>query len=380
MKNHYDVLIIGGGVIGHSVAYSLSKRGLTTLVIDKGEINQKASSAAAGMLAVQAEVTENGPLFELARKSRNMFPTLQKELMENSRIDIELIEEGMLNIALTEEKARFLKETIKFQKSIGEEASWLTCEEVKMIEPGLTGPILGAMFAPNDGQVSAYKLATAFAKGAEAFGAETMEHTEVTGLMIENDKVIGVKTVKEHYYAKHVVVAGGAWTKEILETIGFSLPISPVKGECFSVKTNERLLTKTLFSEDCYIVPKASGRYIIGATMVPNTFDEKVSVEGIAQLLNKATKLLPALKHAEWEKVWAGIRPETQDGLPYLGEHPSIEGLYVAGGHYRNGILLSPITGEIMATIIQGLELPQNLSVFSLDPKKRGIKHREATY
>jgi glycine oxidase len=380
MKKHYDVLVIGGGIIGHSVAYSVSKRGMSVLVIEIGEINRKASCAAAGMLAAQAEVTEAGPLFDLARESRNMFPSLSEELKERTGIDIELIEKGMLTIALTEEKVQSLQTTIAFQKAAGEKASWLWGEDVLSIEPNLSKTVLGAMYAPNDGQVSAYKLATSFAKAATLLGTTILEDTDVTGILIENGRVQGVKTVRGDFYGDHVVVTGGAWTKQILEQTNVDLPIYPVKGECLSVRSKEQVITKTIFSDDCYIVPKNEGRLFIGATMIPGTFDEEVSVAGISELLNKAINLLPSLKATEWEKAWAGIRPQTSDGLPYIGEHPSVRGIHVASGHYRNGILLSPITGEIIADVIEEKELTRSRLAFSLDDKRRRGQISEASY
>jgi glycine oxidase len=380
MKKHYDVLVVGGGIIGHSVAYSVSKRGMSVLVIEKGEINRKASSAAAGMLAAQAEVTEAGPLFDLARESRNMFSSLSEDLKEQTGNDIDLIEKGMLTIALTEEKVHSLRSTIAFQQAAGEKASWLRGEDLLSVEPNLSKTVLGAMYAPDDGQVSAFKLATSFARAATLLGARILEYTDVTGILIENDRVQGVKTVQGDFFGDHVVVTGGAWTKQILEQTNVDLPIYPVKGECLSVRTNERLITKTIFSDDCYIVPKNEGRLLIGATMIPGTFDEKVSVAGISQLLNKAINLLPSLKDAEWEKAWSGIRPQTGDGLPYIGEHPSVKGLHVASGHYRNGILLSPITGEIIADLIEGNELTSARLAFSLNDKRRREQFSEASY
>jgi glycine oxidase len=128
----------------------------------------------------------------------------------------------------------------------------------------------------------------------------------------------------------------------------------PVKGECFSVRTPKPLLKKTLFSPGCYIVPKAGGRLVVGATVVPNSYDRKVSLSGLAELMDRARGLMPLLGDAEWEKAWSGLRPQTADGLPYIGKVPTVEGLYTACGHYRNGILLSPITGSVMADLILG--------------------------
>jgi glycine oxidase len=146
----------------------------------------------------------------------------------------------------------------------------------------------------------------------------------------------------------------------------------PVKGECFSVRTEKPIINTTIFSDKrCYLVPKQNGEIYIGATMVENTFDTKVTPRGIATLLERATQLVPQLKDAAWERVWAGIRPQTGDGIPYLGEHPSWKGLFVAAGHFRNGILLSPITGKLVADLLAGSQLDEKLlSAFHLERHK----------
>ncbi|WP_246938939.1 glycine oxidase ThiO [Bacillus pinisoli] len=371
MKKHYDTIVVGGGIIGNSIAYSLLKRGQSVLVIEKGEINRKASSAAAGMLAAQAEVTEAGPLFDLARKSRNMFPSLNEELMERTGVDIELIQKGMLTTAYTNDKVQELKEVIDFQRSLGEEAVWLTREDIQQVEPNLSEKVIGGMYAPRDGQVSAFKLASGFARGASALGGDYLEFTDVHGLLIEEGRVRGVQALQGEFYSENVVIAGGAWSTFLLKQLDVNLGMYPVKGECFSVITALPLITKTIFAEDCYIVPKREGRILVGATMVPHTFDEKVTADGVSWLLERAISILPALKEAEWERAWAGIRPQTTDGLPYLGVHPTISGLFVATGHYRNGVLLSPITGEVIADMIEQKELPFAMQAFSLDLQTR---------
>lgn len=352
MNNQFDVIIVGGGIIGHSISYSLAKRGIHALVLEKERINEKATSAAAGMLAVLSEVTDDSPLYEIARKSRNMFPALMNELYENTRIDIELIQKGMLTIAHSDSEVKRLQKMIQFHQSKGESASWIPTAQLKELEPNLTSTIFGAMHAPNDGHVSPVKLASAYAEGAKRLGGSLLEYTEVTELLVESGRVTGVKTNTTHYYSDHVVVAGGAWTSQLLK----ELPIIPVKGECFSVTSREELVSKTIFSDDCYIVPKQGNRMIVGATVIPGTYDENVNVNGVYSLLNKAIQILPQLKEAKWEKVWAGIRPQTIDHFPVMGEYPNIKGLYVATGHYRNGILLSPITGEMIACMITGEE------------------------
>ncbi|MEW9669289.1 glycine oxidase ThiO [Ammoniphilus sp. 3BR4] len=351
----YDVAIIGGGVIGGSIAFQLAKRGKKVIVLEKGRLAEQASSAAAGMLAAQGEMgKETGPLFQLAIESRAMFPRLAEELRELSGIDISLINRGMLRIATTSEELEELREAIACQKQAGQEAEWLTGDQVRLREPSLSDAILGAMFIPNDGQVLAPELSLAFLKSAAVLGAELREFAEVKSLVVEKGVVKGVVTQEETIRCQQVVAAAGAWSSQWLGKPESLPPVYPVKGECFSVITSRPLLQATVFSHGCYLVPKRGGRLVVGATMKEHTFDRKVSIGGISALMERAKRLLPSIAEAEFEKTWAGVRPQTRDGLPYLGEHPDWKGLYLATGHFRNGILLSPVTGVLLADLIEG--------------------------
>ncbi|MGP4079871.1 glycine oxidase ThiO [Pseudalkalibacillus sp. R45] len=357
MQPHYDVIVVGAGVIGCSIAYHLAKGGKSVLVLEKGAIAGKASSAAAGMLGAQTELEEDSPLFQLAKASRAMFPELAADLKNLTGIDIGYEQNGIYKVARTEGQVERYKSLVQAQQQLGEESQWISAAELQTREPALIKEVYGAMFIPNDGQVSAPDLTKALAQAAVTFGATIKVYTEVHRFVKEEGEFKGVETSTGLFSADDVVVAGGAWSEQLLKGAGVEIETYPVKGECFSVKTGKRLITGTVFSDDCYIVPKAGGRLIIGATERPGSFEETVTVEGIARLMEAATRTLPALQDAEWESAWAGIRPQTKDALPYLGVHPECKHLFVATGHYRNGILLAPITGKLMADLIDGKEI-----------------------
>ncbi|WP_078549041.1 glycine oxidase ThiO [Litchfieldia alkalitelluris] len=350
----YDCIVIGGGVNGGSISYNLAKRGHKVLVLEKDQVVSKASSAAAGMLAAGAEFDQEGPLFQLARRSRAMFPVIAEELKELTQIDIEFINKGMYKIAFSQETEDEYRKIINFHQQVGEQVKWVTGNELINKEPNLSSEINGAMYLPNDGQVSAPNLSLAFIKAAAALGADIREFTEVYSLLREAGRIIGVKTSEGTFYSEKVIVANGAWSSNLLADDITKIDAYPVKGECFSVITHTPLISSTIFSHDCYLVPKRGGRIIVGATVKPDTFNQSVSMDGIRSLMEKATRILPSIGEARWEKAWAGIRPQTKDGLPYLGQHPDYEGLFIATGHYRNGILLAPITGHIVADLIEG--------------------------
>ncbi|ANU09648.1 glycine oxidase ThiO [Planococcus antarcticus DSM 14505] len=367
MNKTYDAIVVGGGVNGGAIAYNLAKRGMEVLLLEKDRLVSKASGAAAGMLGAQAELDGKGPLFQLARASRTMFSNLADELKMASGIDIELVNKGMLRLALTDDEQQEYHRIIEAHRQNGELAEWLTGEEVRKREPALSSEIIGAMYLEKDGQVAAHQLALGFLKSASALGSVIKEYVEVHSFHFSNGKITGIATNEGDFLSDSVVVTGGAWSEKLLMETGLQLKTYPVKGECFSVRTEASLLSSTIFTNDCYLVPKKGGRIIVGATVIPNTFNQQVTVEGVSLLMENAKKLVPSIAQAEWEGAWAGIRPQTADGLPYLGEHPGYRGLFIATGHFRNGILLAPITGEVMADLVEGKSPPIDISSFRVD-------------
>lgn len=367
-KKTVDAVVIGGGVIGSSIAYHMAKQNLNVVMLEKERLAGQASGAAAGMLAAQAESDRPGPLFELLRRSRAMFPEMAEELKQLSGMDIGLVRRGSLKIAATEEQEEELRRMLHFQRQAGEKGERLSGDEARRMEPGLSNAVFSAAYFPDDGQVSAPDLSMAFAKSAAVLGVQIREFAEVKSLLTERGRVAGVMTAEETILCDRVVLASGVWSGGLLKSAGgFELPMYPVKGECFSVVTPAPLIRSTVFAEGCYMVPKSGGRLVVGATAIPHSYDRKVTLKGISALAERARQLLPDISHAEWEKAWCGLRPQTPDGLPYLGEHPELGGLYIAAGHYRNGILLSPITGELAAGWVLGKQEDEAVNAFRVD-------------
>lgn len=367
MNSQFDAIVVGGGVIGGSIAYNLSKRGFKVLVLEKNCLASESSGAAGGMLAAQSEFQGSREWFEFALKSREMFPRLAVEIKEASGIDIDLINNGMLSVSLNEQDQKENKHLLKIQQQYGEQAEWLTAHEVREIEPTLSEAITGGLFFEKDGQVEASKLSLGFFKSSETRGVVVKEYVEVHDFHFMGGKVNGVITTAGDFFSETIVVAGGAWSEKLLSSTGLQLDTYPVKGECFSVVTDQPLLRSTIFSHGCYLIPKKEGRLIVGATVKPKLDNKKVSIEGIFSLMEKAKVLLPTIENAEFERAWAGIRPQTADGLPYIGEHPTYKGLFIATGHFRNGILLSPITGEVIADMVEGKPTTLNMTSFGVD-------------
>ncbi len=370
----YDVIVIGGGVIGAAVGWELAKRRHRVAIFDVGKAGKEASSAAAGMLGAQSEFSAPSPLVPLALQSRALMPSLAAELKERTGMDIELVEKGLIKAATTEEEADDLRRHYAFWRERGEPVHWLTNEEVREIEPQLHAEALtGAMWIPGDGQVSAPNLAAALVSAAVSAGVHLYEYAEVLDIRSGGGGHL-VDTAVGTFAAEAVVIASGAWAARLGAKAGLSLSMFPVKGECLMVRAHVPLLRTTVFAKNgCYIVPKAGNRLLIGATSTPGTYDRRILAGGLARLLLQAAHLLPAVEQAEWVDAWSGIRPQTKDGLPYIGEHPERPGIFVAAGHYRNGILLSAITGAIVADLVERKKPAFDLSPFAL------TRHAEET-
>lgn len=349
MRTTYDAIIIGGGVIGCSIAYELSKQKKRVLLLEKETIGSKASSAAAGMLGAEMEFETNHPLYLLAKESRDSFSSLSQELFNVCGIDIELIQEGIYELAFTEEEAVDLKREASKRQDQGEEVFWVPAQDLLRKEPSISSLVKGTLFYAKDAQVSPVKLTQAFYQSAKILGAEVREHTSVVQLLQTGNRVTGVVTTKETFQADSVIVACGVWSSDLEP----SLKMVPVKGECLSFKTQRPLLTGTVKYKNCYLVPKRENRIFVGATSTPHVFDEEVTFSGLFELMEKAKQIVPELSGASFEKAWGGIRPQTESGIPYIGPSPHKEGLILATGHYRNGILLSAITGKRIADYME---------------------------
>jgi len=349
MNYNYDAIIIGGGVNGCSIAYQLAKRGCKTAILERNIIGAEASSAAAGMLGAQVEFEKNDAFFQFACQSREMFPELINELESLTGMRAGYTENGMLKIACTNEESIHLQKMKHMHSGAGQDVDWWDLHEILLREPAISREAKAALHIPKDGQVKANELTIAFARAALNMGADIYEFTEVYSLEETDGKVEGAKTEGSTFYAEEIIVASGVWSKRLAD----HLSMVPVKGEILSVRPEKPLISRTIHAADFYMVPKMGGSLYIGATEKPGTFNKKVTVKGIHDLLQKAQVLIPALQDAVFEGSWSGVRPQTADGKPYIGKAEK-KGLWIAAGHFRNGILLSAITGKWLADLIEG--------------------------
>lgn len=372
------VAIVGGGVIGLAVARALALRGLSdVLLIERGSLGAESSSAAAGMLAPQAEADFADDFFHLACQSRDMYPTFAAALLEETGIDIELETTGTLYLAFTDEDARELKKRYEWQSQAGLALEILGGEDARRLEPVISENACAALRFPLDRQVENRRLISALAASTEKLGVRLVTGTTVTTLKTDPRGVAGVETSRGFVGTETVVIAGGAWTSLLGPfavsgkiTSDKTLPnlyIEPVRGQMLCFEANPQIARHVIYTPRGYIVPRRDGRLLAGSTTEQAGFDRRVTAEGIRSILSAALEIAPLIGALHLAASWAGLRPRAADGLPVLGPYAEIEGLFYATGHYRNGILLAPITGELIAGAIVDKVDSTSLSIFSPD-------------
>jgi len=336
--------VVGGGVIGCALAYALSRRGTPVLLLERDHLAAGASYGAGGMLAPQVEADRPGTLLEMGLRSRGLFPDWCSGLGGAVGLDVS----GILRVVSAEHGAAELRARAAWQVAAGLQARLCSPAECAELCPGLAAPVLG-LWVP-DGQIDALRLTLALAEAAARQGTEIREGVTVTGL-----RDGAVDTTAGPMTADTVVLAAGAWSGLVAP-----IPVAPIKGQRLMLRHTGRPLPLTLWSDGCYLVPKPGGRILVGGTEEPGAgFDRRVTAAAVATLAAAAAATLPALAAAEVQECWAGLRPGTPDHLPLLGRLPGAQRTWLATGHYRNGILLAPLTAQLMAAaILDGASLP----------------------
>jgi glycine oxidase len=351
-----EVAIIGGGVIGLSIARALAHRGMRdVVVIERHECGREASWAAGGILAPQIEADARDDFFRLACASRDLYPQFAAELNAESGIDVELDTTGTMYVAFSEAEEAELRHRLAWQRTQGLRVEWLTGEEARAAEPCLSTNVLSALRFPDDYQVDNRKLVEALVIANQRQGVRLITGCGVRKIQIADGAVTGMQTELGFLSAKKIVVAAGAWSS-LIEAEAALLPrldVEPVRGQmlCFNAPGFAR---QVIYSSPGYIIPRRDGRLLAGSTSEHVGFDKRVTEAGIDAIRSMAIEIAPALQNISIIDSWAGFRPRAKDDLPVLGPVEDVPGLFYATGHYRNGILLAPITGEIIASAIVG--------------------------
>jgi glycine oxidase len=382
-ESRADVAVVGGGVAGLSAARELARRGLSVVVLDAACPGMPASDAAAGMLAPQAEADRADDLFELLCASRDMYPDFAEALREESGVDIELDRTGTLYLAFTEEDEREAEARFLWQTRAGLEVERLTAEEARSVEPQVSPRVRAALRFPRDWQVENRLLVRALEASAARYGARVLKGTRAEGVRVVAGRARGVETPRGFFGAGAVVLAAGARTSRVPLLVSgreggsardesASHPaVEPVRGQMLCMRQpqpSESFARHVVYSPRGYVVPRRDGRLLAGSTTEHVGFDASVTDEGLRAIKANAVEIAPAAAALALEDSWAGLRPRASDGLPLIGESAEVNGLFYATGYYRNGILLAPASGRMVAELVEGGATnlaPRALTAFS---------------
>lgn len=344
-----DVVVVGAGAIGCAVALELAKAGLRVTVVERGQPGCEASGASAGML--DAAFEEPGPLAELARASRALYPGLAEELRAAAGVDIELGQGGHLHLLTSDAEARKFAQQAEGREAGGERYVFLPADEVRRLEPRISPEVRGAIYLSENRWVNPGRLVAGLVQAAALSGVTFRLGSGVEELIRKGGRAVGVRGRGFALEAGAVVLAAGAWSG-LIAGAPRTLEVRPVKGQILALGTLPAVIRHVLYHGETYLVPRASGEVLVGATVEEAGYDKTVTAEAVRGLLADAIAAVPALAEAPFLRAWVGLRPIARDGEPVVGPWPDLPGLYVATGHFRKGILLAPITARLIRELL----------------------------
>jgi glycine oxidase len=365
-KSRAEAIVVGGGVIGLSIARELRKGGLrSVIVVEKGRCGEEASWAAAGMLSPQVEADDDGAFLRFCCESRDLYPEFVAKLEAETRLRCDFDQTGTLYIALDADQERELDRRFAGQTDLGLAVEKLDQRRALSLEGSLNPRLRAALRFPNDWQIDNRKLMLALRTSAELSGIQILEGTLASRIETAGGQVAGLETADGVITAPIVVLATGAWSSLIdIEGRHKAIDIIPIRGQIIAFQPSRVRLRHVVYGPDGYVLPRSSGRILAGATTEEAGFEKAITDEAKLQLSRMAGGVMPSLADQSIVDQWSGLRPRTADDLPVLGSM-GIEGLMAATGHYRNGILLAPITARIVADSILGRPKSVYLEHFS---------------
>ena len=357
MTGSGEVVIVGGGVVGLSVAYALSIRGLVCTVLDRRELGREASWAGAGLIPPLSEFGPPSavhPTVQLRAWSAELFPRWSEELRNETGIDNGYRRTGGVDVAVTEEEEQALRTAAGRWRGEGIACERLAEPDVARVEPALKPGLRLAYFLPDRAQVRNPRHLRALMAAVANRGGKLRPWHAVDRIDTRGDRVTAIRTPAGDLPCEWVVIAAGAWSGRILGELGVDAPTPPLKGQIVLLRHERPLLRRIIEHGKNYLVPREDGRILVGATEEDAGFDSRPTSRGTRDLLDWALRLCPVLEEAEVEKTWAGLRPGSLDTRPYIGLAPGFSNLVVATGHKRAGLQLSPATAELVADLILG--------------------------
>ncbi len=363
LENNFDVLIVGGGIIGMLTARSLQSEGLSVAIVEKGKLGGAATWAAGGILSPLNPWQKNSATQSLIKEGRQNFPALIHELKQETAIDSELLQSGMLVLDLDEKQ-----QALNWAKHNNEALEVLTAQSLLEHEANISTKFDEALYLPNITQVRPPKLISALQQSLLQRKVKICENTFVENFLIEDNTVKGLATRNEKLYAEKIIICSGAWTKSLIQagtSIDPEIDIEPVRGQMLLYKLPEKILSHIILKEKSYLIPRQDGHILCGSTVEHVGFENDVTQEARQSLQTTAHELMPTLEKLEPIKQWSALRPGTQRDTPYICKHPVIEGLYLNSGHYRYGIIMSIASARIMTKLVSDSLNPSQITAFA---------------
>lgn len=354
MSHTETVIIVGGGIIGGSIALELANQGYQCTVYDKGNFFQEATTASAGMLCPQAEMFDSPEHRNLFQEAGRVHQPWIDRLEEMSGITVQKQTTGMLRVALSEEKKTSLHYRSSMTEAPGE---WLSPQAVHALEPDVSEDNRGGVFFPEDGQLHPVHLAKSLYHALLQAGVILKPHQPVNRLLTDQQRVTGVRTSAGDAHADYMIVAAGAWSASLFADIGIHLPVFPIKGQMCAVRCPSAMIRHVVQGEHGIIIPREDGTLAIGVTHEKVGYEQTPDIQSISDIQRNIIKDVPSLKKASFIKTWAGLRPGLEKAHPVIGAPSGWEGIYAATGHYSVGILLAPLTAILIKEMIMGESL-----------------------
>lgn len=342
----FDVAIAGAGLIGSSIAFELAQAGLKVALFDRSEPGREASWASAGILSPAPESPAMISMVPLAKASMNLYPALVANVEEISGEPVGFRPKGTIDVFFNKEAIADLSTLIALHHGMGLKAEPLRPEDARELEPSLSPELEAAALRPDEASIDNRAFTRALLNAAKKSGIEVFAESRVTGIVKQGNRCTGLKLGNETVNAKWIVIAAGSFSAEIDGVKEFA-PVRPAKGQMVSLRAGGLQIERVIWGEKIYIVPRNDGRILAGATVEYVGFDKQVTAGGIEKILSAAIEVIPEFANARIEETWAGLRPDSPDHLPILGP-ADIDGLVIATGHFRSGVLLTPITARLV--------------------------------
>lgn len=356
-----DCIVIGGGVIGLLTARALQHAGLEVVLVERGKLGGESSWAGGGIISPLYPWRYSAAVNQLAEHSKRLYPALAAECQADSGIDCELIRSGALYTDSEDyDQARVWADTWqqKLERVSGREA-------LARIEPALHPDIASGLWMPDIHQIRNPRLVQALGGSLQKSGLRCIEHTAVDEILHSGGKITGVRTAQQTLYADSVVIASGAWSARVLQGLG-TIDVQPVKGQMLMYHGEANQIRSIVLARGHYIIPRRDGHVLAGSTLERTGFEKQTTRDALETLSADAAALVPLLSAMPIERQWAGLRPGTENGIPYICAHNDIAGLYIHAGHYRNGIVLGPASAQLLSEIVLGKKTFCDASAYSM--------------